>query len=212
MEMHPVFLYLDPYLIWFYRLSGSAELNFLLGTLALAVLSLLVGEFTSFLASLLVRRHFEQVTGEAKRYQDLSMEALKAGDRPAYEAANTMANEAFGKSFFMQIALSATFVWPIFFALGWMQHRFLEVALPLPFIGFSLGYIGVFLILYITAYFVLKPVKRRLPYFRRLKALMDASGRSARNPKSFGDLQLPAAAGDPPAAGGGHRPPYNLEP
>ena len=107
-------------------------MNFLLGTLALAVLSLLVGEFTSFLASCIVRRHFEQVAGEAKRYQDLSMEALKAGDRPAYEAANKLANEAFGKSFFMQVALSATFLWPIFFALGWMQYRFLEVAFPLP--------------------------------------------------------------------------------
>jgi hypothetical protein len=139
------------------------------------------------------------------------MEALKAGDRPAYEAANKLANEAFGKSFYSQVALSATFVWPIFFALGWMQHRFLDVTFPLPFIGFPLGYIGVFLILYIAAYFVLKPVKRRMPYYRRIKELRDASGRSARNLESFGDLQLPAAAGDPPAAGGGHRPPYNLE-
>jgi hypothetical protein len=197
MEMHPVYLYLDPYLIWFYRLSGSAEVNFLLGTLALAVLSLLVGEFTSFLASFIVRRHFEQVTGEAKRYQDLSMEALKSGDRPAYEAANKLANEAFGKSFYSQVALSATFVWPIFFALGWMQHRFLDVTFPLPFIGFSLGYIGVFLILYIIAYFGFKPVKRRLPYYRRMKQLKDASGRSARNRKNFGNL-LPPVAGDKP--------------
>lgn len=203
MEMHPVYLYLDPYLIWFYRLSGSAELNFLLGTLALAVLSLLVGEFTSFLASFIVRRHFEQVTGEAKRYQDLSMEALKAGDRPSYEAANKLANEAFGKSFYSQVALSATFVWPIFFALGWMQHRFLDVVFPLPLIGFSLGYIGVFLILYITAYFVLKPVKRRMPYYRRIKELTDASGRSARNLKSFGNLLPPVAAGKPTGAGAG---------
>src|SRR4030042_6370218 len=194
MVMHPVYLYLDPYLIWFYRLAGSAEVNFILGTLALAVLSLLVGEFTSFWASFIVRRHFEQVTGEAKRYQDLSIEALKAGDRPAYEGANKLANEAFGKSFYSQVALSATFVWPIFFTLGWMQHRFLEVAFPLPLVGFSFGYIGFFLILYITAYFVLKPVKRRMPYYRRIKELRDASGRSARNLKTFGD-PLPAAAG-----------------
>jgi len=191
MEMHPVYLYLDPYLIWFYRLSDSAAVNFLLGTLALVVLSLLVGEFTSFLASLIVRRHFEQVTGEAKRYQDLSMEALKAGDRPAYEGANKLADEAFGKSFYSQVALSATFVWPIFFALGWMQYRFLEVAYPLPLIGYPLGYAGVYVILYIAAYFVFKPVKRRMPYFRRLKELRDASGRWARERKSFGEPQSP---------------------
>ena len=203
MDMHPVYLYLDPYLIWCYRLTGSAEVNFLLGTLALAVFSLLVGEFTSFLASFIVRRHFEQVTGEAKRYQDLSIEALKAGDRPAYEGANKLANEAFGKSFYSQVALSATFVWPIFFALGWMQHRFLEVEFPLPFIGFSLGYIGVFLLLYIAAYFVFKPVKRRMPYYRRIKELKDASGRSARNLKSFGDPLPPLAAGKPTGVGAG---------
>ena len=203
MEMHPVYLYLDSYLIWFYRLSGSAEANFLLGTLALAVLSLLVGEFTSFLASCVVRRHFEQVAGEAKRYQDLSIEALKAGDRPAYEAANKLANEDFGKSFFMQVALSATFLWPIFFALGWMQHRFLDVEFPLPFISFSLGYIAVFLLLYVATYFVFKAVKRRMPYFRRIKELMDASGRSARNLQSFGDPLPPVAAGKPTGEGGG---------
>jgi hypothetical protein len=166
MEMHPVYLWLDPYLIWFYRLSGSAEVNFLLGTLALAVLSLLVGEFTSFLASCIVRRHFEQVAGEAKRYQDLSMEALKAGDRPAYEAANQLANEDFGKSFFMQVALSATFIWPIFFALGWMQYRFLEVEFHLPLLPFSLGFIGVFIIIYVATYFLFKQVKRRVAFFR----------------------------------------------
>ena len=203
MEMHPVYLYLDPYLIWFYRLSGSAEVNFLLGTLVVAVFSLLLGEFTAFLASFMVRRRFEQVAGEAKRYQDLSMEALKSGDRPAYEAANQVANEAFGRSFFMQVALSATFFWPIFFALGWMQYRFLEIAFPLPFIGFSLGYTGVFVILYIAAYVIFKAVKRRMPYFRRLKELKDASGRSARNLKSLGDLLPPAAAGKPTGAGAG---------
>jgi hypothetical protein len=209
MEMHPVYLYLESYLIWFYRLTDSAAVNFLLGTLTLAVFSLLVGEFTSFLASFIVRRHFEKVAGEAKRYQDLSMEALKAGDRPAYEAANQVANEAFGKSFFMQIALSATFFWPIFFALGWMQNRFLEITFPLPFIGFSLGYTGVFVILYIVAYFSFRPVKRRMPYVRRTKELMDASGRSARNLKSSGDLLPPAGAGKPTGAGAGKASPLS---
>ena len=88
-----------------------------------------------------------------------------------------VANEAFSKSFFMQVALSATFFWPIFFALGWMQYRFLEITFPLPFVGFSLGYIGVFVILYIPAYVIFKAVKRRMPYFRRLKELRDTSGR-----------------------------------
>jgi hypothetical protein len=204
MEMHPVYLWLDSYLIWFYRLTGSAEVNFLLGTLALAVHSLLVGELTAWLASLMVRRHFQPVAGEAKRYQDLSMEALKAGDRPAYEAANQLANEAFGKSFFMQVALSATFFWPIFLALAWMQQRFLQVQLPLPLIGFSLGYPGVFVILYIAAYFAIKPVKRRMPYVRRLKETMDASGQTARERQGCGELLPPEVAGKTTGEGAGN--------
>ena len=172
MEMHPLYLFLDPYLIWFYRLTGQAAVNFLLGTLAVAVLALLVGEFTSFLASFVVRRHFEQVAGEAKRYQNLSMEALKSGDRPAYEAANELANDAFSKSFFMQMALSATFFWPIFFALGWMQYRFFELEFPIPFTGYSLGYIGVFILLYIPVYILFKKIKRKLPHIRRLAAIL----------------------------------------
>ena len=172
MEMSP-YLFLDPYLIWFFRQTSQASLNFLLGTSAVALLALLVGEFTSFLASFLVRRHFTEAAGEATKYQDLSMEALKAGDRPAYEAANKLANDAFSKSFFMQLTLSATFFWPIFFCLGWMQYRFFGLEFPIPFTGYSLGCIGIFILLYIPVYIVFKRVKHRLPYFRRIKKHSD---------------------------------------
>ena len=78
-----------------------------------------------------------------------------------------MANEAFSKSFFMQLTLSATFFWPVFFTLGWMQYRFLELEFPVPWLGFSLGYIGVFILLYILVYMMFKQIKRRLPHWRR---------------------------------------------
>lgn len=174
MEMHPVYLFLDPYLIWFYRITGRVAVDFLLGTLALALLTLLVGEFTSWLASLAVRRHFAEVAADAKKYHELSLEALKAGDRPAYEAANQVANDFFSKSFFMQMALSATFFWPIFFSLGWMQYRFLGVEFPIPGTGWSLGFIGIFIILYVLAYFLIKQVKRRVPVGRRPKEIREA--------------------------------------
>jgi hypothetical protein len=176
MEMHPVYLALDPYLIWFYRLTGQAALDFFLGTFVLAWLALLVGEFTSKLAASLVKRQVGRVGEEAKKYQDLSLEALKLGDRPAYEAANKLANEAFGKSFFMQLTLSATFFWPIFFVLGWMQYRFLRLAFPLPVIGFSLGYIGIFILIYVLAYVLYKQIKRRLPLFRGAAGTSDQTG------------------------------------
>ena len=197
MEMHPLYLFLDPYLIWFFRLTGQAEVNFYLGTLAVAILALLVGEFTSFLASFVVRRHFEQVAGEAKKYQDVSMEALKSGDRPAYEAANEVANDAFSKSFFMQIALSATFFWPIFFALGWMQYRFFALEFPIPFTGYSLGYIGVFILLYIPVYILFKKIKRKLSYSRGIRVILDSYTETPRESKGLLDRLPPAADQQP---------------
>lgn len=196
MEMQP-YLFLDPYLIWLFRLTGQAGLNFLLGTLVVAVLALLVGEFTSFLASFMVRRHFKQVAGEAKKYQELSMEALKVGDRPAYEAANKLANEAFSKSFFMQLALSATFFWPIFFFLGWMQYRFFELEFPIPSTGYSLGYIGVFILLYIPVYILFKKIKRKLSYFRGIKVILNSYTETPRESKGLLDRLPPAADQQP---------------
>ena len=90
MEMHPVYLWLDSYLIWFYRLTGSARGEFSPGHPGGWPFSpCWWGSSPPSWRRFMVRRRFEQVAGEAKKYQDLSMEALKSGDRPAYEAANT---------------------------------------------------------------------------------------------------------------------------
>ena len=166
MEMPWIFLVLDPYLIWGYRLTGQATLNFILGTAVLVACSLVLGEISTLLASRAIRKHADQIRGEASRFHQISMDALAAGDRKTYQATNELANEAFGKTFYVQVAQSGAFFWPGVFALAWMQYRFFEVELPLPFVGFSLGYIGVFIIIYVAAYFPFKRVKRRLPYFR----------------------------------------------
>jgi len=175
MEMHPVFLFLDPHLIWFFRITGYPWADFLIGTLVLALMAVVIGEFTISLAFLAVKQRIDRVTEESHRYQNLSLEALKAGDKQAYNAINKLANDAFGKSFFMQFALSAAFLWPIFFVLAWMQHRFLEMEFPIPGTDWSLGFIGVFIIIYVAAYFLCKRVKYRLPYFRRVKAILETA-------------------------------------
>jgi hypothetical protein len=61
----------------------------------------------------------------------------------------------------------------------------------------------VFLILFIAAYFVFKPVKHRIPYFRRIKERLDASSLTGRKLTSFSDLLTPVAAGKPTGEGGG---------
>jgi hypothetical protein len=47
-----------------------------------------------------------------------------------------------------------------------MQHRFLELEFPIPGTNWSLGFIGVFIIIYVAAFFLLKQMKRRLTVFR----------------------------------------------
>jgi hypothetical protein len=156
----------DQYLIMFYRLTGHAGVDFVIGTLVLACISLLIGEVSVSLAFRFTRKHLGEKTAEAEKYQNLSMEALKAGDKEAYLAINKLAKDAFGHTFFQQLTLSAAFLWPVCFALAWMQARFLEVEFPIPGTSWSLGYIGGFIIIYVAVYFLSKQVKRRLPFFR----------------------------------------------
>lgn len=192
MELPSVYLLLDPYLIWAYRLPGAAWVGFLVGTLVLATLALIIGEFTISLAFLAARKVIQKTADTAVKYQNLSIEALQAGDKKAYSATNKLANEAFGKSFFLQIALSTARLWPIFLALAWMQTRFADIEFPLPRVGLSLGYLSIFLLMYIAAYFLFKRLKPRLPYFRWIKTLLDASQTQVRDMKNLSD-PLPAA-------------------
>ncbi len=175
MDMPWPFLALDPYLIRFYRLTGWALLDFYLGTFVLALHTLALGELSLWLARRLVGRYLEETAARARHYHDLSIEALKAGDKAAYEAANKLANEAFSKSFFQQLALSGAFFWPAPLALAWMQYRFLGVDIPLPGTGFSLGFIGAFILCYIPAYFVWKRLLKRAARWLRPDAAAPAT-------------------------------------
>jgi ABC-type antimicrobial peptide transport system permease subunit len=168
MEMPSVFLALDPYLIWFYRLPGNAYVGFFLGTLVLAAICLVLGDITFSVAARLQGKHLDRIATEASKYQDLSIDAAKAGDKTSFHAANKIANEAFGQSFFSLMAPSMARLWPIPFALAWMQYRFLGVEFPIPGTKWSLGFIGAFIIIYILAYVVFK----RLPRFSRIKAIL----------------------------------------
>ncbi len=191
MEMHPLWTLIDPYIIWFYRLTGFAFADFLIGTIVLAWIALLVGEFTISAVFLTSRQRIDAASHEARHYQDLSGEALSAGDKEAYRAANKLANDAFGKSFFMQIALSAAFLWPVFVALAWMDQRFADVEFDILFTDYSLSHIGVFIVLYAAAYLIFKRIKYKLPYFRRIKDILDTYGRRGREIKTLDHL-IPA--------------------
>src|SRR4030042_4742500 len=110
MEMNPFYMVIGPCLIFFYRITGYGFVDFLIGTFALAFIALIMGELAISLVFLISRKYIDKITSEMTRYQSLSEDALAAGAKEAYRAANKLANDAFRRPFFTPIALSAAFL------------------------------------------------------------------------------------------------------
>ena len=124
-----------------------------MGTFILAVWSTLLGKLTMALVMRVNLSHVKDGLAETGMRHNQSMNALKAGDKEAYKAINKLANEAYGKTFFLQVAMAAASLWPVPLALGWLQLRFSGVLFPvpvkLPVLGDSVGYAFIFIPLYI---------------------------------------------------------------
>ncbi len=171
--MSQLFVTIDPILIIFYRITGFAFIDFLLGTFILACMAVIVGELTISALFLINRKHIEEVNAEILRYQNLSFNALSAGNKEIYKTANKLANDAFGRSFFLQIALSAGFLWPAFFVMLWMSYRFSDIQFDFMFTGREVGFICPFIALFAAAYLIFKRIKYKIPYFNRVKAILN---------------------------------------
>ena len=157
---------LDPFLIVLYRLTGNPMAVYFLGTFLLALLAVVVGEFTISIVFKVNKAHLDRLNVRVEKMKRLSSEALAIGDQEGYKACNKEGNDAFGQLFFNKFGLSAASLWPIFFALAWMQERFAEIGLPLPWIGWEINYFFFFLMCYILARILFGRIKRKLPYFR----------------------------------------------
>ncbi len=174
----------DPYFIKLYRMTGYAFPDFLLGTFLLAFVGVVIGEVCIGAVFLLNRHHIARTTDDVVRYQKVSADALAAGDKGAYDASNKMGNDAFGKSFFSQIAMSAASLWPVFLIGGWMQYRFADVEFSILFTDFTVGALCPFVALYVAALLVFRRIKYRLPFFREIKKILDAQRRPNHREKS----------------------------
>ncbi|HMK64352.1 MAG TPA: hypothetical protein VK564_01075 [Thermodesulfobacteriota bacterium] len=163
---------LDPVLIYLYQITGYPLADYFMGTLLLAFLSVLIGELTISLVFRVNRKHIETLNDKVDRMNSLSQEALRLGDEKSYRAVNKVGNETFGHLFFNKFGLSAAALWPIFIALGWMQGRFADIYLPLPFLGWGLNYLALFLLYYIIARILFSRVKPILPYFRSVHQIL----------------------------------------
>lgn len=179
-----LFIWVDAILILPFRIPQSALTGFLVGSFILAMLCVILGELTLSAAIRWNQRHIETLKGEAERQEQLSYQAYEAGDKDSYKALNKAASDAWGRQFFTMAAFSAGMLWPVPFALAWMQTRFQEVEFAVfwPFsllLGQSVGYPFIFIPLYIAARIVFGRLRPYLPYFRRNRAAADPNGTAA---------------------------------
>lgn len=179
---------LDRLLIGFYRLTGNPVGDYFLGTFLIALLAVVLGEFTISLAFRFNRKHLAALNARLAKMHNLSLAALKAGEHGQYRACNREANDAFGRVFFNAIAFSAAYLWPVPFVLAWMQMRFGDIGIPVPFTGLAVNYLVVFLICYVLARMLFGTLRPKLPYFGKIQKMLDANGSKAEDLESFADL------------------------
>lgn len=165
------YTYLDPFLIFAFRLPGNAYVGYALGLVWLAFLTTLLGELSMAGVYLLNRKHLLAQKREMVSHLNLSITALAAKDKTSYKACNTIANEAFGRNFFSGIALFASSLWPVPFALGWLEFRFTTVEFTLPLVG-AVGSAFLFIPTYIVVRILFSKAKPYLPFFSYMTRLL----------------------------------------
>jgi hypothetical protein len=140
--------FLDPVLVAPFRWPDDPLFGFWLGTLILAAWAVALGELTLKLAKRLNREPLNQHTSEAGDYHDKSISALRAGDKAAYKSINRLANESFGRAFFLQAAMGIGSLWPAFLAAAWLQARFGELRFAVPLIDYPVNFVPILIISY----------------------------------------------------------------
>lgn len=184
---------IDPVLIYAYRLPADALAGYWLGTLVLALGALALGLATMALSALLNRNLHRSQSEKMVRMHNLSIQAISEQHKEGYLAANKLANEMYGRVFFNRAALFTASVWPVPFALAWMDSRFTDVSLNIPLVNFPFGYVGVFLTCYILLRVAVGQV--RIPVYSKL---MEGLDQTREKPRSWSELH--SGAGEPGGA------------
>jgi hypothetical protein len=142
---------IDPVLIFPFRMFGSPMTGWWVGNLCLAAWTVLIGEITMAIVGRINRSVVSANLDKTMYYHEQSMKAKQAGDEKAYKGINKLANEAYGKSFFLLMATGMAALWPAFFAVAWLDMRFrhIEFVLPAWAGGLELNAIAPFILIYI---------------------------------------------------------------
>ena len=178
-----LYLWLDAFLIFFYRMTDLPMANFLIGTFILSFLCVIIGELSVSLALKFNKPYVDRITAEMMEKERLSMVAYQAGDKASYKALNKEATDVWGKSFFTMAAYSAGILWPLPFAMGWLGSRFAEVDFPVAaplslLFDKGVGYMFIFIPMYILSRILFKYMRPYLPYFKNVQKMLDATDKS----------------------------------
>ena len=159
---------LDPFLIAPYRFFENPTLGWWAGTFVLACWAVLIGELTVALVYRINRKPVADHWKQTNYYHEQSLKAKAAGDEKAYEGINKLANEAYGKSFFLFIAMGMASIWPAFFAAAWLNMRFGHLAFLLPKWagGLELSFLTPFVLLYLAVRILFSRIKRAIPFLQ----------------------------------------------
>ena len=155
--------FLDPILIAPYRWIQEPLIGWLVGTFILSLWASLLGSLTLALAYRVNRAYVKKVLTKTGYYHEQSLHAKAAGDEEAYKKINSLANEEFGRSFFLLMAMGMASLWPAFFAAAWLHERFGNMSflvLPDWAGGYHFNFIGPFVGLYLLARFVSSRFKK----------------------------------------------------
>lgn len=182
------YLFIDPVMIWIFRLPGNAEIGFALGLVWVALIATIIGELSMAGIYFLNRRFLNEQSQDMVRNFNLSLKALAAKDKQSYKACNDLANEAFGKNFFTGITLFASSIWPAFFALGWLDFRFKEIDFPLPFTDTIVSAAFYFVPTYIIVRIIFARLKPKLPVFGPISRRVKADVKSGEQMMTYMDI------------------------
>ena len=166
--VHILFEWLDAFLITPYRWPNNPLVGMGLGTILLALWAVLVGDATHALVYRVNRHQLEHDAEKTLYYHDQSIKAKGSGDESSYKEINRLANESFGKSYFLLIATGMASLWPAFLAAAWLNLRFgqLDFQLPSWIGGFNFSFVAPFVVLYILIRLLWGKAKKQLFRFK----------------------------------------------
>lgn len=168
MTSHAIYEFLDPWLIWSFRLSDNPYLGFAIGIFWICLITTVIGELCMAGIYFMNAKHFAKINRNMVDHHNLSVKAIGMKNKEAWKACNSIANDAFGKNFFAHIALFASSLWLVPFGIGWLFYRFGEVDFAVPFIG-EVGPPFIFIPAYILTRYLFNKAKPWIPLFRFIK-------------------------------------------